>query len=148
MSDDEAVGEDKKLEDMYAAEVNDADDDDYDGSLGSMKKKQKREPAWALFVKLTFDSTAKVEECKKLVSSFAEWIKENEPKTLSYQLMCSDKEPLQVCTLERYEDKKYAYAVAHKMSPEFFKFRPALAALEPTIDGHSYYESGGGFMGR
>ena len=85
---------------------------------------------------------------KKLVSSFAEWIKENEPKTLSYQLMCSDKEPLQVCILERYEDKSYAYAVAHKTSPEFFKFRPALAALEPVIDGHSYYESGGGFIGR
>lgn len=50
--------------------------------------------------------------------------------------------------MERYEDKTYAYAVAHKTSPEFFKFRPALAALEPKIDGHSYFESGGGFVGR
>ena len=148
MSDDEAVGDDKRLEEMYAAEIN-GDDDDYDGSIALIKKKAKiAKPAWALFVKLTFDSTANVDECKKLVSSFAEWIKENEPKTLSYQLMCSDKEPLQVCILERYEDKEYAYSVAHKTSPEFFKFRPALAALEPTIDGHSYYESGGGFIGR
>ena len=71
----------------------------------------------------------KVEQCKRLVGSYAQWIKENEPTTLSYQLMQSDKDPLQVCILERYADKSDAYAIAHKTSPEFFKFRPALAAL-------------------
>jgi hypothetical protein len=35
-----------------------------------------------------------------------------------------------------------------KTSPEFFKFRPALAALEPKIDGHSYFEDPACFIGR
>ena len=50
---------------------------------------------------------------------------------------------------ERYKDKEYANAVAHRTTPEFRKFREALTALAPEIDGHSYYESAsGGFMGR
>jgi quinol monooxygenase YgiN len=149
MSDDEAQGEDKKLEDMYAAEIND-EDDDYDLDAKERRKKQKTEvkPAWTLIVTLTFDSEEKVEACKKLVGDYSKWIKENEPRTLSYQMMCSDSQPMQVCILERYEDKSYAYSVAHKTSPEFFKFRPALAALEPKIDGHSYFESVDGFIAR
>lgn len=94
MSDDEAVGENKKLEDMYAAEVNDYDDE-YDADVFAKKQKKETKPPWTLMVTLTFDSVEKVEEAKKLVSSYAEWIKENEPKTLSYQMMCSDSNPLQ-----------------------------------------------------
>ena len=111
-----------------------------------MKAEQK--PVWVLSVQLTFESATKVEECKKLYASYAEWIKENEPTTLTYQLMSSDKDPLQVGMLERYVDKTYAYNVAHKTSPEFFKYRKALDALEPKIDGHSYFESSSGFFAR
>ena len=145
MSDDEAQGEGKKLEDAYAAELN--DDDGFD-EPSAKKAKSVAKPVWALFVKLTFSSADKVEACKKLVSEYAQWMKENEPSTLSYQLMQSDKDPLQVCILERYADTSYAYAIAHKTSPEFRKFRPALAALEPEIDGHSYFEDAACFMSR
>ena len=146
MSDDEAQGDDKTLEDQYAAEL--GADDGFDEPFSKKAKKEEAKPVWTLIVKLTFDSAEKVEQCKKLVGSYAQWIKENEPTTLSYQLMQSDKDPLQVCILERYKDKSYSYAVLHKTSPEFFKFRPALAALEPKIDGHSYEEDMTSFIGR
>jgi len=145
MSDDEAQGDAKKLEEQYAAEVNELDDEDIEALA---KKRKLAKPPWALVVKLTFGSAEKVEQAKKLVSSYADWVRENEPKTLSYSMLCSENEPLQVCILERYEDKSYAYNVAHKTSPEFFKFKPALAALEPQTEEHSYYESGGGFLSR
>ena len=87
-------------------------------------------------MKLTFGNAEKVEAAKKLISEYAKWISENEPTTLSYQLMASDQDPLQLCILERYTDKSYAYSVLHKTSPELFKFRPALEALEPkTVCG-------------
>ena len=147
MSDDEAAGEDKKLEDRYADEL--GDDDGFDEPSAKKFKKAEVKPVWTLSVRLTFDSAERVEACKKLVGAYAEWIKENEPTTLTYQLMHSDSDPLQISILERYVDKSYAYAVLHKTSPEFFKFRPALAALEPKIDGHSYFEPiGVGFFSR
>lgn len=147
MSDDEAQGEDKALEQQYADELN--EDDGFDEPFAKKAKKDEvAKPVWTLIVNLTFDSAEKVEQCKKLVGAYAQWIKENEPTTLSYQLMCSDKDPLTVCILERYKDKSYSYAVVHKTSQEFFKFRPALAALEPKIDGHSYEEDSSTFIGR
>jgi quinol monooxygenase YgiN len=112
MSEDEAEGDVKKLEDNYADEL--GDDDGFDEPSAKKSKKEVK-PVWTLFVKLTFDSAEKVETCKRLVSSYAQWMKENEPTTLSYQLMTSDSDPLQVCILERYQDKSYAYAVAHKV---------------------------------
>jgi hypothetical protein len=52
-----------------------------------------------------------------------------------------------VMLFERYADRDNAYLKVHKESDEFKKFRPALAALEPEIDGTSYWESAG-FMAR
>ena len=144
MSDDEAGGEDKKLEDAYAAELAD-EDDDYDGAV---KRAKVEKPAWCLVVKLTFDSAEKVQKLKDLFEPYAKWIKENEPGTLSYSLIASDSDPLQVMIFERYADKLDSYLVKHKQSSEFAKWRPALAALNPVVDGHSYYESSGGFIAR
>ena len=177
MSDDEAEGAKKIEEDAYAAELADSDDD-YDGSVKRQKKSSK--PAWCLLVKLTFDSKEKVQQLKELFEPYAKWIQENEPGTLSYSLILSDKDPLRDCAavtrtrerhslaaapqsaitdvwtpprtevtiFERYEDRLDSYLVKHKQSAQFQKFRPALDALKPVIDGHSYFESGGGFLAR
>ena len=73
----------------------------------------------------------------------------NEPTTLAYELLISDKNPLLVTIFERYKDKDDAYLKIHKSSAEFLAFRPQLAELNPTIEGDSYYEDyGPGFMSR
>ena len=144
MSDDEAEGADKKLEDAYAAELAD-DGDDYDGAV---KRAKVVKPIWCLVTKLAFDSPEKVQKLKEVFEPYAAWIKANEPGTLSYSLVTSDKDPLRVMMIERYSDRLDSYLVKHKQSAEFGKFRPALAALAPTSDEHSYFESSGGFFSR
>ena len=66
MSDDEAQGEGKKLEDAYAAELN--DDDGFD-EPSAKKAKSVAKPVWALFVKLTFSSADKVEAQRRYRST-------------------------------------------------------------------------------
>lgn len=105
--------------------------------------------AWCLVVKLKMSEEAKVAELKRFFGPYAKWIAENEPTTLAYELLVSDKDPLVVTIFERYADKDKAFLEIHRSSDEFKAFRPKLAALEPAIDGHSYYEvEGGGFMVR
>ena len=53
-------------------------------------------------------------------------------------------EPLRVLIYERYVDKQ-AYLEVHRTSAQFLQFRPALAALSPKIDGHSYFECPEGY---
>jgi len=146
MSDDEAEGDEKKMEDAYAAELAD-DDDDYDGSV-KRQKMAPTKPAWCLVVRLTFDNATKVQKLKDIFEPYALWIKENEPETLSYSLIISDKDPLQATIFERYKDRLESYLVKHKQSKMFSEFRPALAALDPIVDGHSYFEATGGFLSR
>ena len=52
--------------------------------------------------------------------------------------------PLRVLIYERYVDK-HAYLEVHRTSAQFLQFRPALAALSPKIDGHSYFECPEGY---
>ena len=126
------------------------EEDDY-GMPSTKRKKVEIEkpanPGWCLVVKLKFKDMGRVMKLKDLVGPYAAWIKKNEPTTLSYSLIFSDKDPLTATIFERYTDRDNAYAKVHKSSPEFLAFRPALAALEPEIDGHSYYEDLG-FMTR
>ena len=112
MSDDEAQGDQKTDEDAYAAELAD-EDDDYDGTVAK-KAKVAAKPAWCLVVTLTFDEVEKVKKLKELFDPYAEWIKANEPGTLSYSLILSDKNPLQVTVFERYGDRLEHYLVKHK----------------------------------
>ena len=94
MSDDEAIGDDAKAADAYADEF--ADDDDY--QFGQSKKKQKllplKNPGWCLVVKLTFKGIGGVMKLKDLFEPYAQWIKENEPTTLSYSYSTDDKNPV------------------------------------------------------
>lgn len=83
---------------------------------------------------------------------FAAYVRDHEPKTISYEALQSDKDPLQVMLLERYEDKEVAYLQVHRSSKEFLEFRPKLKAIQDaghvTMDGHSYVDTMIGFGDR
>jgi quinol monooxygenase YgiN len=154
MSDDEADAAGAALANAYAAEFEE-EDANYNAT-GPPKKKvktagklseEKGTQAWCLIVQLKFQDYSKIIKLKDLFEPYAAWIHANEPTTLAYQLMTSDKDPLTATIFERYADKDEAYLKIHKGSDEFKAFRPALAALQPEIDGHSYFE-GSGFMSR
>ena len=159
MSDDEADAVGAAEADAYAAEFA---DDDYvavaPAPIAATTGKRPREEeaaaapvkgAWCLIVKMKFDDAKKIETLKEIFSSLARYIKANEPTTLAYELMLSDKDPLVATIFERYADKEKAYLEIHRSSKPFERFRPKLAALAPEMDGHSYYEHGtAGFMQR
>lgn len=81
------------------------------------------------------------------VSSFeplAKYVEENEPNTLMYQLMHSDKNLLLYNIIERYVDKERDYVGTHKSSDEFQSFRAILGDLQTLskvkIAGESYVD--------
>ena len=106
-----------------------------------------RVAGWCLFVKLKFKDMGRIMKLKDLFGPYAAWLKKHEPTTLSYALDFSDSDPLTAFIVERYTDRDTAYLKVHKGSDKFKEFRSALDALEPEIDGHSYYEDLG-FMAR
>ena len=107
MSDDEADEVGAKAADDYADEF--ADDDDY--QFGKTSKKRKIEPlknpGWCLVVKLTFKGIGGVMKFKDIFEPYADWIKHNEPTTLSYSYSTDDKDPKSVLLFERYADSDH-----------------------------------------
>ena len=150
MSDDEADAAGAAEADAYAKEFAE-DDDDYEMPSKKMKSGDTTSSggvakAWCLVVKLKFEEESGVAKLREIFEPYAAWIKENEPTTLAYELLLSDKDPLVVTIFERYSSKDEGYIKIHRASAEFARFRPKLAALKPVIDGESYFESpGSGF---
>ena len=101
--------------------------------------------AFVLLVGLTFTSAVDKSVFKTMFSVYAEYIERNEPTTLSYSIADSDKDPNCVVIIERYKDKD-AYLKIHKISPQFLEFRSKMAAMDISIDGHSYFETDIGFL--
>ncbi|CAE8654676.1 unnamed protein product, partial [Polarella glacialis] len=89
-----------------------------------------------------------VQTLTEVFKPFVSYMKEHEPTTLAFEMMHSDKDPLQVLVFERYADKDEAYLKIHRASEAFLAFRSTLASLDPVIDGHSYWEGGSGFFER
>ena len=110
------------------------------------------QPAFSLLVTLKFSALEHREQFLNDIQPVADYVKTHEPDTLSYQVLMSDQNPLQVMIMERYKDKDNAYLKVHKSSAPFLTFRPKLKALQEaghvTIDGHSYLDSNVGFMDR
>jgi len=73
-----------------------------------------------------------------------EYVNAHETGTLTYVAMQSDKNPLMVTILERYEDKEKAFLEVHRSSEPFLAFRPKLSAMAEaglvTISGESFYD--------
>jgi hypothetical protein len=137
---------------------------------GSASAKRQLPPSgsWVLVVTLKFSDAEKLAAFEEIFRPVADYVRAHEPSTLSYDLLKSDKEPLQVMIFERYADKEHAYLEVanslseneparllcsttdglllgmyqvHRSSTPFLEFRPKLAALAPEMSGHSYYDS-------
>lgn len=108
--------------------------------------------AFSLLVTLQFQDVDAKAEFLDDFKPVAAYIRAQEPSTLGYEILLSDKDELQVVVLERYVDKENAYLRIHKSSKEFLAFRPKLQAMQEagrvTVSGHSYLDSGLGFVGR
>ena len=109
-------------------------------------------PAFSLLVTLQFTAEEHKEIFLKDIAPLATYIKENEPDTIAYEVLISDKDPLRVLIMERYKDKGNSFLKVHRTSEAFLKFRPKLQALQKsgyvTVDGESYLDSGVGFGDR
>lgn len=107
---------------------------------------------FSLFVTLVFSAEEKKESFCNEFATLAEYVMKNEPDTLAYELLLSDKDPLRVLIMERYKDKENAYLKIHRSSEAFLAFRPKLKAMEDvgdvTIHGDSYLDAGLGFGDR
>jgi quinol monooxygenase YgiN len=101
-----------------------------------------------LGVTIQFPNEADLKTFETEFKPLAKYVEEKELGTISYILMHSDKDPLQVMILERYKNKDY-YLNVHKSSKEFLEFRAKLNTLierGAVVNGHSYIESNVGFM--
>ena len=109
-------------------------------------------PPFSLLVTLNFQDDESLQVFLKAFEPLANHVRDNEPDTLAYEILLSDKDPLQVLILERYRDKENAFLKIHRSSEPFLSFRPKLAELEKegkvTISGHSYLDSQIGFADR
>eukprot|EP00565_Helicotheca_tamesis_P006489 CAMPEP_0185732040 /NCGR_PEP_ID=MMETSP1171-20130828/14758_1 /TAXON_ID=374046 /ORGANISM="Helicotheca tamensis, Strain CCMP826" /LENGTH=134 /DNA_ID=CAMNT_0028401425 /DNA_START=146 /DNA_END=550 /DNA_ORIENTATION=- len=107
---------------------------------------------FSLIVTLKFKSKQHKDQFLIDVTPLASYIQKHEPTTLAYNVLLSDKDPLQVLLIERYEDKENAFLNIHRSSEEFQEFRSKLKAMEENefveIDGHSYLDSSVGFGDR
>jgi quinol monooxygenase YgiN len=101
---------------------------------------------FVLLVTLTFESESEKNKFKLMFGPMAQFVKANEPGTLSYELADDDKDPAQVIIIERYTDKS-AYLDVHKTSKEFLEFRNQFAGFQNLkISGRSYIESNIGYV--
>lgn len=104
--------------------------------------------AFYLGVVVEFPSVEVKDEFYKMFQPLADYVEQYELGTLSYEVLDSDKDTKRILILERYKDKEY-YLNVHRSSKEFLKFRDLLQTLMSkgaTLDGHSYIESGVGFI--
>lgn len=96
---------------------------------------------FSLLVTLQFSDKESLEQFATAFVPMQKYVKDHEPSTLVYDLLQSDKDPLQVLVLEQYESK-HAYLEIHKKSKEFLNFRPKLQQLQNNnkvqIQGGSY----------
>ena len=109
-------------------------------------------PAFSLLVTARFETVEHKEEFLEDIKPLAEYVRTKEPDTIAYEVLLSDKDPLEVMILERYKDKKNAFVKVHRSSAPFLAFRPKLQLMQEkghvTLSGHSYLDSGVGFGDR
>mmetsp|Transcript_39740 Transcript_39740/g.95898 ORF Transcript_39740/g.95898 Transcript_39740/m.95898 type:complete len:238 (-) Transcript_39740:169-882(-) len=109
-------------------------------------------PVFSLFVTLEFTSDVYLQQFLTDLKPVADYVRENERGTISYEVLRSDKDPLRVMLMERYKDKEVAYLQVHRSSEPFLEYRPKLKAMEEAgyvkIVGESYVDTGVGFGDR
>jgi quinol monooxygenase YgiN len=122
------------------------------GASASAQMSGEKSKPFSLLVKLVFTAEEHKSTFLKDIAPLAEYVKLHELDTIAYEVLLSDKDPLQVLILERYKDKENAFLSVHRSSNPFLEFRPKLQALEQagfvTIQGESYLDAGVGFGDR
>ncbi len=111
---------------------------------GSVLRRNAVDRAFYLGVVIIFPDLNQKQQFINIFTPLANYVKEKELGTLSYELLESDKDPKRILISERYQSREY-YLTVHKTSSEFLQFREGfqqLIANGTVVDGHSYYESG------
>ncbi|GMI51130.1 hypothetical protein TeGR_g6392 [Tetraparma gracilis] len=101
---------------------------------------------FTLMVNLTFKDGEAEQVFLDSMLPYAAWVKANEPNTLTYQLMKSDKpvaeKGIYYGIIERYADKERDFLGAHRNSAQFKEFRAVLKELQDEdrceVVGDSY----------
>lgn len=104
--------------------------------------------AFFLGVTIKFPQASDKDDFKVIFTPLAKYVEEKELGTISYILMESDKDPLEIMILERYQDKDY-YLNVHRSSGEFKVFREKFQEMitkGAAVDGHSYIETDIGYV--
>ena len=104
--------------------------------------------AFFLGVKVVFPTEQDKVEFESEFEKLAAFVRSSEPQTISYELLRSDKNPLQIYILERYGSKT-DYLEVHRKSQPFLSFREKFQGLiekGALVDGDSYLEPGIGFI--
>jgi quinol monooxygenase YgiN len=108
--------------------------------------------AFSLLVTLEFTAEEHKETFLKDISPLAKYVEANEPDTIAYKVLFSDKDPLRVLIMERYKEKESAFLKVHRTSEPFLEFRPKLQALQDAgfvnVVGESFIDSDLGFGDR
>jgi quinol monooxygenase YgiN len=114
-------------------------------------QQQQQPPPFSLLVTLLFTELPYKEQFLSDITPLCQYIQKYESNTtLSYEVLMSDTNPLQVLILERYVDKEVAFLQIHRTSDEFVQFRTKLQSMQQqgyvTVNGASYYDSGIGYI--
>jgi len=116
------------------------------GGIGPSRPQQRR--AFVLAVRLRFRSVAERDAWIAVWRPLAEAVRRDEPRTLSFELSVSDRDPTQVLVFERYAARG-DYVGLHRSTEAFQLFKSASASLpffeSIAVEGESYVESGIGF---
>jgi quinol monooxygenase YgiN len=116
------------------------------GGLGPTRPQQRH--AFVLAVRLRFRSVGERDAWLNVWRPLAEAVKRDEPRTLSFELSISDRDPTSVLVYERYASRS-DYVQTHRSTPAFAEFKARSAALPffetILVEGESYVESGIGF---
>ena len=121
----------------------------YSSSSASTLRKTEFDNVWCLGVTVKFPSEALKKEFIEAFAPLAEYVRTSELNTVSYELLQSDKDPMQIYILERYKTKEVDYIEIHRKSRPFLDFREKVTQMQSKgviLDGHSYYETGIGFI--
>eukprot|EP01038_Epipyxis_sp_PR26KG_P010045 gene10045-13503_t len=122
---------------------------DENKTIEGLSRTSKYKKAFFLGVTITFKSIEDKKYFIREFSSYAKFVGQYEPSTISYELLESDKDELMIYIAERYESKE-KYLEVHRKTNQFNKFRENLSILtangKATITGQSFIESNLGFF--
>eukprot|EP01026_Neomeris_dumetosa_P007245 TRINITY_DN12246_c0_g1_i18.p2 TRINITY_DN12246_c0_g1~~TRINITY_DN12246_c0_g1_i18.p2 ORF type:complete len:171 (+),score=5.61 TRINITY_DN12246_c0_g1_i18:72-584(+) len=115
--------------------------------LGYADNKQDMECLW-LVIWINFDTIKDRDVFLEWWQPLAQYVAENEPGLLSYEIAISDLEPLQILVFERYVNRAYLEGV-HQKSDAYWKFKNIVnqSSFNIVKQGMSYIETDLGFIG-